>query len=107
MNEVNKLVRDRIPEIIRVSGRRYETRILSSQEYALALSEKLLEEAKEVAEASAEEILEELADVYEVVDAIAKLYGSNAEELRQLQAAKRRSRGGFEGRVFLENFEPV
>ena len=105
MNEVNKLVRDKIPDIIRASGRRYETRILSSQEYALALSEKLLEEAKEVTKASAEEILEELADVYEVVDAVAKLYGSTAEEIRQLQAAKRDKRGGFEGRVFLESFE--
>ena len=98
-------MRDRIPEIIRVSGRRCETRTLAEKEYALALSEKLLEEAREVVEADAEGMLEELADLYEVIDAVATLYGFDIEEIRHLQAAKRQKCGGFEGRIFLGSFE--
>ena len=98
-------MRDRIPEVIRASGGRYEARTLSPQEYNSALFEKLLEEAQEVVGAGEEEILEELADLCEVVDAVAKLYGFEASEVRQFQAEKRNGRGGFEGRVFLESFE--
>ena len=105
MSRADKLVRDRIPDIIRVSGRRCETRTLAEKEYALALSEKLLEEAWEVVEADAEGMLEELADLYEVVDAVATLYGFDADEVRRVQAAKRERCGGFNARVFLESFE--
>ena len=102
---MGKLVRDRVPDIIGASGRHYDIRILPLQEYASALSKKLLEEAREVVEASPKEILEELADLYEVADAVAKLHGFDTEEVRQLQATKREKRGGFEGRVFLQSFE--
>lgn len=104
-NQMDKLVRDRIPEIIWASGGHHEIRTLSPREYVLTLSEKLLEEAQEVVEASPEEILEELADLYEVIDAVTKFYGFDAEEIRRLQATKRDKRGGFEGRIFLERFE--
>ena len=65
-----KLVRDRIPEIIRDAGRTPVTRTLDPTAYEQALRDKLLEEADEDAAASGPEPLEELADVLEVVRAL-------------------------------------
>ena len=102
---MGKLVRDKIPDIIGASGRHCDVRILPPHEYTSALFTKLLEEAQEVVEAKPGEMLEELADLYEVVDAVAKLHGFDAEAIRQFQASKRDKRGGFEGRVLLKSFE--
>ncbi len=68
----NKLVRDRIPQIIESDGRRAVTHLLDDGSYRAALLAKLLEEAGEASEASAEALPGELADVLEVVLALAK-----------------------------------
>ena len=60
---MGKLVRDRIPEIIRADGREPEVRVLSATDYLAALNEKLLEEAHELKGAEPESRLEEAADV--------------------------------------------
>jgi predicted house-cleaning noncanonical NTP pyrophosphatase (MazG superfamily) len=62
----NKLVRDRIPEIIQAAGQEYATEVMSLEEYQQALREKLIEEAQEAADAS--DLISELADLYEVMD---------------------------------------
>ena len=61
--QYHKLVRDRIPEIIRESGNECEVIILSETEYRQALRQKLIEEAAEVAEANEEGLIAELADL--------------------------------------------
>ncbi len=96
---MKKLVRDRIPELIRASGEEPVTRILSAEEYLSALESKLDEE---VAEYHADKSLEELADILEVVLALAEAQGCTKEELLALYQQKHDARGGFEKRIFLE-----
>ena len=72
--EHNKLVRDRIPEIISKSGIEYQTITLSEQEYQQALRQKLIEEAQEAATANNADLAIEIADLLEVVDALLKSY---------------------------------
>ena len=97
MKKFNKLVRDRIPEIIEKSGQVAEVNILSDNEYLIHLETKLDEE---VGEYHRDKNLEELADILEVVYALADEIGSR-EELLSIYDKKHESRGGFEKRYFL------
>ena len=97
MTQYNKLVRDKIPEILDKKGILYEKRIAGDAEYRLELIKKLQEETAEFAEAGA---LEELADVAEVLEAL-KLLPEYAE-LEDARVHKKEERGGFEGRVILK-----
>lgn len=101
MSEIihNKLVRNRIPEIVSNAGKHAVMRILSEEEYLAALDRKLDEEC---AEYHADKSLEELADVLEVLYAIAAAQGHSVEELEQVRAAKLEKCGGFSDRIFLE-----
>jgi predicted house-cleaning noncanonical NTP pyrophosphatase (MazG superfamily) len=101
----SKLVRDQIPQIIESDGRRAVTRLLDDDSYRTALLAKLLEEAGEAGEASAEALPGELADVLEVVQALAKAHGLAWEQILKLAADKRARRGGFDRRIFLEYVE--
>lgn len=97
----NKLVRDRIPEIIEQHGEEYETRILGKKEYAKALKEKLVEEAKEVVGAKDGELPSELADVLQLVQDIAANAGVPLEDIEQTRKDKEARNGGFKRRIFL------
>ena len=99
MKRHNKLVRDRIPEIIEQSGRSCRWRILDDDEYLRCLDAKLEEE---LAEYLADGSLEELADLLEVLCAAAQARGCSREQLEELRQRKAGERGGFLGRVFLE-----
>ena len=94
----NKLVRDKIPEIIESQGQKANIRILDPQEYTHHLEQKLDEE---VGEYHKERNLEELADILEVVYALAEAIGCSREELLTVYEKKHTSRGGFRDRVFL------
>lgn len=98
----NKLVRDKIPEIIEADGKTCKTRILDDEEYLAALEEKLNEE---VAEYQKDKNLEEMADVLEVLQAICVAKGYSLEELEAMRAKKAEKRGGFTDKVFLESVE--
>ncbi|HEX2312854.1 MAG TPA: NUDIX domain-containing protein [Thermomonospora sp.] len=93
-----KLVRDRIPEIIEAAGGHPETRTADEAEYLAALRAKLYEEAGEYV---ADGDPAELADVLEVVRALASAHGMDPAELERLRAEKAAERGGFTGRVLL------
>lgn len=87
-------------------GSRVHWRPLDDQAYAAELRLKLLEEAQEVVEAqSRQELMAELADLLEVIDAIASLSHIFESELLQTKAAKYQERGGFAARRFLETVE--
>lgn len=102
MPTYNKLVRDRIPHIIMSQGKECRTRILDPEEYMQELRTKLREEAEEYFEAEKDQdALEELADMLEVIRALAEVHGANAAELDKLRADKAEARGGFQERVFL------
>ena len=92
-----KLVRDKIPEIIRADGKKPITRTLTTEEYLEELDRKLNEE---IAEYQADKSLEEMADVLEVLFAICEARGHSVEELMEVREAKREKRGGFEERIF-------
>ena len=97
----NKLVRDNIPDIIAAKGETPVTGILGDAEYKKALEDKLCEEYQEVMESSGDERCEELADVVEVVRALAKLENRSLEDIINL-ADRKEKRGGFDNRIFLE-----
>lgn len=94
----HKLVRDRIPQIIEAQGDSCVTEVLSPEAYLPALEAKLDEE---LAEYRADGSPEELADLLEVIYAIAAARGCPAECLERIRMEKRRHRGGFEQRIFL------
>lgn len=97
MESYNKLVRDKIPEILDGKGISYEKRIATPEEYKEELIKKLTEEVSEFAEAGD---LEELADVLEVVEALRKL--PEYENIETLRVQKRNERGGFDGKIILK-----
>jgi predicted house-cleaning noncanonical NTP pyrophosphatase (MazG superfamily) len=99
IKKYNKLVRDRIPEIIESSGRTCVTEILSDEAYLKMLDAKLDEE---LAEYHADQNIEELADLMEVIRACAVARGYSVEELEQLRAEKAAERGGFEKKILLK-----
>ena len=96
----DKLVRDRIPELIQRGGGQPKTRRLSNAEFGSALTQKLIEEAQEVADTTT---VEELADVLEVIHALALLVGSSIEQVEVLRKARAAERGSFEERIHLES----
>ena len=94
---MGKLVRDKIPEIIEASGATPLTRILETEEYLSCLEAKLDEEVQEFHESKSPE---ELADILEVVYALAEAHGCSREQLQQIFDAKHTARGGFEKRIY-------
>lgn len=102
MQVYNKLVRDNIPNIISSNGEEPITRILDDTEYKEQLDAKLYEEYKEVISSSGSERLEELADVLEIIRAMAKLEKSSLEEVIKIADEKSNKRGAFDKKIFLE-----
>jgi predicted house-cleaning noncanonical NTP pyrophosphatase (MazG superfamily) len=94
----NKLVRDKIPELIRAQGESPNVRILEQEEYLHHLEQKLDEE---VSEYHRDKNAEELADILEVVFALAEAGGCTRQELMEVYQKKHDARGGFEKRIFL------
>ena len=94
-----KLVRDKIPQIIRAQGGEPIVRIAEAGEYRELLRAKLVEEVGEVATADDAHVPEELADVLEVVLALAADLGLDAGGLEKLRAAKAADRGSFTERI--------
>lgn len=102
----NKLVRDKIPQIIEASGKKFSTKILSDKAYKIEAKKKLQEELDEYIEAKSDEnALEELADMLELIHALAKVHGSSIDEVEQIRAKKSEKRGGFEEKIFLIEVE--
>lgn len=98
----NKLVRDNIPSIIESNGETPITRILSDEEYKVELERKLNEEYHEVLDSSGKDRIEELADMVEVINYLAKIEGSNLEDVIAIAEKKSLKRGAFEEKIFLE-----
>lgn len=98
----NKLVRDKIPEIIEAKGEIPIIRKLSDTEYKQELEKKLYEEYLEVIDSSYSNRIEELADMIEVIKYLAKLEDKTLEEVIEVSNEKVKSRGGFDKRIYLE-----
>lgn len=102
MPSYKKLVRDRIPEIIEVDGKKPVTHILDEAAYLSELDRKLNEECAEYQESKS---LEELADMLEVMYAIAEARGYSVAELEAVRKEKAAERGGFRDRIYLDGVE--
>lgn len=102
MPTYNKLVRDRILEIIENNGKTFTTRILDEKEYIEEISKKIQEELLEYLEVeSKEHKVEELADLLELVNALAQYEGVTLEDVENVRKQKAEKRGGFRERIFL------
>ncbi|WP_188207710.1 nucleoside triphosphate pyrophosphohydrolase [Alkalibacillus aidingensis] len=102
----NKLIRDKIPEIIEATGKSFSTKKLSEEDYIKELRTKLSEEVNEYLNAKNDnEALEELADIVEVIHSLAKIHGNSFEKVEQLRVEKAHKRGVFDKRIFLKEVE--
>jgi predicted house-cleaning noncanonical NTP pyrophosphatase (MazG superfamily) len=102
VSSYQKLVRDKIPEIIRKNGGEPVTRVLDEKEYLTELIKKLREEA---AEFEADHSIEELADIKEVTIAIREALGIHAGELEDVRRKKANATGRFRQRIYLERVD--
>jgi predicted house-cleaning noncanonical NTP pyrophosphatase (MazG superfamily) len=105
MKFFNKLVRDKIPEIIVKENKIPKVRILSDDEYKFELLKKLVEESGEVLEAknNQEDLIKELGDLLEVIDSTIKAFNLNQGDILALKDKRKKERGGFDKKIFLEN----
>ncbi|QGQ95886.1 phosphoribosyl-ATP pyrophosphohydrolase [Paenibacillus psychroresistens] len=105
MKIYNKLIRDKIPQIMESKGVMYSVSELSEDEYSKKLNEKLQEELDEYLTASPSDQVEELADLVELVFALLENKGVSIEEFEEIRIKKREDRGGFEKRLLLISTE--
>ncbi|MFT5874432.1 MAG: putative house-cleaning noncanonical NTP pyrophosphatase (MazG superfamily) [Clostridium sp.] len=99
MKIYNKLIRDKIPEIIKATGKKFYAHYAEKEDLLPLLETKLNEEVSEYLEAKN---LEELADVMEVLFGLASVLGYSEEDLINKRNEKKESRGGFEKGIVLE-----
>jgi len=95
----NKLVRDKIIDIIKAKGEKAVFHIASDEEYGIKLKEKLSEE---VSEFNAAENEEEIADILEVIDAIMEYKSFNKEKILEIKEKKAAEKGAFGEKVILD-----
>ncbi len=108
MKEIyNKLIRDRIPEIIEKNGSKSKVRVLDDEKYKEELLKKIIEEAKEVLETKGDrkELTKEVGDVLEIIDYLVKVFGLDSEEIEKMRKERKESKGGFDKKLFLEYTE--
>ena len=98
----NRLVRDKIPEIIKSDGKTVKTHVLNNANYLEELIKKLKEEVDEF---NADRNVEELADIQEVLLAIAEALNIPPSELAHVMAEKAVKRGAFKKRIYLESVD--
>jgi predicted house-cleaning noncanonical NTP pyrophosphatase (MazG superfamily) len=96
----DKLVRDKIPQIINNSGKTCHYEILDDEKYIALLDAKLFEEMLEYHQ---DKNLEELADIVEVIYAIAKSKGCSVDEFDKIRKDKADERGGFDKKILLKS----
>ena len=102
MKTYNKLVRDKIPEIIKNNGEDPKTKILSDEEFLIKLNKKIEEELKEYLDSGD---IEELADLEEVLLAILDAKNISFEEFEKIRLEKVKNRGAFKNKIYLESVE--
>ncbi|QWI09766.1 nucleoside triphosphate pyrophosphohydrolase [Bacillus mycoides] len=102
MPTYNKLIRNKIPQIIKDNGKTPTTRILPEDEYIKELCKKTQEELTEYIEAKTKtDKLEELSYLLELINALTEREGTTLEEINNIRKKKAEERGGFSDRVFL------
>jgi predicted house-cleaning noncanonical NTP pyrophosphatase (MazG superfamily) len=105
--EPNKLVRNKIPSILKEQGYKVKAKkIKEDADFEQALRDKIVEEVKELASStSKEQMVEEIADVLEVIDSLLKVTGATMKEVKQAKKTKKSEKGGFSARKLLVSYE--
>lgn len=100
----NKLIRDKIPEIIEKDGATFKTRVLNETDFKAELFKKLVEEAEEAvgSKGNKKELIKELGDLLEVIDYLVKYFDLDKGEIERVKAERKDSRGGFDKKLLLE-----
>ncbi|MGR5962264.1 nucleoside triphosphate pyrophosphohydrolase [Bacillus paranthracis] len=102
MPTYNKLIRNKIPQIIKSNGKTPTTRILPEEEYIKEICKKTEEELTEYLEATTKEHkLEELSDLLELINALAEHEGTTLKEINNIRKKESRRKRGFSDRIFL------
>jgi len=102
----NKLIRDRILEIIKEAGKKPFSRVLNKKEYLEEIKKKITEEAKELVMAkSRKEVINEIVDIQELIDLIISELSLTKSQIKKQQKIKNKKRGGFKKRLFLLKVE--
>jgi predicted house-cleaning noncanonical NTP pyrophosphatase (MazG superfamily) len=102
----NKLVRDKIPNIIESTGKHCSTKILNHDQYIKALQKKSFEELQEYINSKTnDEAIEELADMLEIIHSFAVYHGVSMEKVEEVRKRKLEIRGGFKEKIFLIEVE--
>lgn len=96
-----KLIRDKIPKLIKATNDDFETRVMDDLEFETELKKKLVEESKEVLIAPKEELMNELADVLQLIKSITAHYQMNFKDVEKYQREKKKKRGAFAKKLFL------
>lgn len=104
LKKYNKLVRDKIPEIIEKDGHKAKFHILSEEDFIIELDKKLVEEVKEYQK---DKELEEMADILEVLYSICKARGYTIKELEAKRREKSDERGSFDKKLYLESVNNI
>lgn len=98
----NKLIRDKIPEIIISAGEKPNYYCLEKKDFKLALKKKIIEEAKELIKTEKkEDVINELADIEEILFWIKEEYQIRQSEVTKFRKIKNQNRGSFKKRLFL------
>ncbi|MDY5941513.1 MAG: nucleoside triphosphate pyrophosphohydrolase [Eubacteriales bacterium] len=100
--QINKLVRDNIPLICEKNGQTPEIKILDNEDYTSALRMKLKEEVEEYL---SDNNIEELADIIEVIEALAENQGSSLNEVMEIKQRKQNKNGAFKKKIYLISVE--
>ena len=100
---MGKLVRDKIPDIIKSEGKEGKHHIMDDEEYLSSLFEKLKEETQELIESNGD--IKELADVSEVMDALRVAQKIRVHELDIVKEKKVEDNGAFKEKIFLESID--
>ena len=100
--QINKLVRDNIPNICKNNMQTPIIRILDDKEYTTELKRKLKEEVSEYFQTCE---IEELADIVEVIEALAKIHDSSFEEVLEIKRKKQHKNGAFNDKIYLISVE--
>ena len=102
IKKYNKVIRDKIPEIITESGKKYDLKQLDDASFLAELEKKLIEEVNEYVQSKD---VEELADLLEVIYRISELRGVHSDELDEIRKDKAEKRGRFTNNLFLIDAE--
>lgn len=102
IKKIGKLIRDNVPEIIAKDGGIAEVSVLDDEKFKISLKEKLVEETSEITKShDLTNLKEELSDLLEIIESIAKVEGSNLEEIITIKKAKKVKVGGFDKKLYL------